>query len=233
MYERYVLPEQSVAEREFLPAKAWWKFEPRFNVSAGQYVPSLRRHEGITEAVMMRWGLVPAWAEGTPLPEPTTLAKLSRVEGSEIFRGAWYAGQRCILPVAGFYAWQMTAARYRQPHFVQLPDRPVFGLAAIWDRSESEDGDVIESCAIIGVAANELLAAVAHPSRGMPAILRRRDYQAWLHGTAAEAMAALQPYRADWMLAYPVSPRINSVAADDPGLIRPVAAAESTNLSGR
>ena len=33
-------------------------------------------------------------------------------------------------------------------------------------------------------------------------------------------MAALQPYKASWMHAYPVSPRINSLAVDDPTLIR-------------
>jgi hypothetical protein len=35
-----------------------------------------------------------------------------------------------------------------------------------------------------------------------------------------EARGALQTYNADWMCAYPVSPRVNSTEADDPGLIR-------------
>jgi putative SOS response-associated peptidase YedK len=222
MCERYVLPDQLAAEREFTPDKAWWKFQPRFNVSAGQFVPAVRRHDGQTEAVMLRWGLIPAWAEGVPPAEPTTFAKSNRLEQSEIYRGAWETGRRCILPAAGFYAWQLTAALYRQPHYMRLIQRGVFGFAALWDRSESDEGDVIEGCAIIGVAANELLANLATTQRRMPAILRRRDYAAWLDGNGAEAMAALQPYRADWMEAHEVSPRINAVGVDDPALIQPL-----------
>jgi putative SOS response-associated peptidase YedK len=95
-------------------------------------------------------------------------------------------------------------------------------LAAVWDRSVSEEDDVIESCSVIRVPANDLLADIAGAGARMPAILRRRDYQTWLRGTPVEAKAALQPYNPAWMHAYAVSPRINSTAPDDASLIRPV-----------
>ena len=38
MCDRYVLSDQVAAEREFLPAKAWWKFTAKFNVAARQFV---------------------------------------------------------------------------------------------------------------------------------------------------------------------------------------------------
>jgi putative SOS response-associated peptidase YedK len=98
----------------------------------------------------------------------------------------------------------------------------VFGLAAVWDRSETEDGDVIESCSVIRVAANELLAGIANSDARMPAILRRKDYDTWLRGTPAQAKGALRPYNPAWMTAHAVSPRINSTVPDDAGLIRPV-----------
>jgi putative SOS response-associated peptidase YedK len=103
---------------------------------------------------------------------------------------------------------------------VRLLGRTVFGLAGVWDRSVGEDDDVIESCSLIRVPANELMTDIAN-SR-MPAILRRRDYQIWLRGTPVEAKATLQPYKPNWMQAYAVSPRINSTAPDDPDLIRPI-----------
>jgi putative SOS response-associated peptidase YedK len=95
-------------------------------------------------------------------------------------------------------------------------------LAAVWDRSVSEDDDVIESCSIIRVPANPLLADISNSDGRMPAILRRRDYDTWLRGTPVQAKAALKPYNAAWMHAHPVSPRINSNAADDAGLIQSV-----------
>jgi len=222
MCDRYVLPDQVAAEREFLPALAWWKFTPKFNVAAQQYVPAIRMHDGQAEGMMMRWGLIPSWAEGRPTGDPTASTDMDQLERSNIYRMPWLSGQRCILPVSGFYAWQLTRANYRQPYFVRLVNRSVFGLAAVWDRSVSEDDDVIESCSIIRVPANALLADIANSDARMPAILRRRDYDTWLRGTPVEAKAALQPYNPAWMHAYPVSPRINSNAADDAGLIHPV-----------
>jgi putative SOS response-associated peptidase YedK len=222
MCDRYVLPDQIAAEREFLPTQAWWKFTAKFNVAAQQYVPAVRVHDGQTEGMMMRWGLIPSWAEGQPIEHPTACAEIDRLERSNIYRMPWLSSQRCILPVCGFYAWQLTRANYRQPYFVRLSNRSVFGLAAVWDRSVGEDDDVIESCSVIRVPANDLLAEIAISDARMPAILRRRDYDTWLRGTPVEAKAALQPYNPAWMQAYAVSPRINSTEPDDAGLISPV-----------
>jgi putative SOS response-associated peptidase YedK len=171
---------------------------------------------------MMRWGLIPASAEGRATQAPLTV-DLEGILDSPIGRGPWLESQRCILPIAGFYSWQLTNAKYRQPFFIRLLDRSVFGLAAIWDRSESDDGDVIESCSIVCVLANDLMMSIANTDRRMPAILRRKDYQTWLRGTPVEAKAALRPYSERSMQAYPISPRINSTEPDDPGLIQPAA----------
>lgn len=221
MCERYALPEQIAAEREFTPDQAWWKFTPRFNVAANQYVPAIRMHQRQSEAVMMRWGLIPAWAEGKFEGVPPVRVAVDEIEKSTAHREAWRAGQRCILPVAGYYVWHLTSARYRQPYFVQLTDRSVFGLAGVWDRSEGDDDDVIESFSVVCVQANDLMQRFTTAEPLMPAILKRRDYSAWLRGTPRDAKAVLQAYRADAMEAHAVSPRINSPSADDPALIRP------------
>jgi putative SOS response-associated peptidase YedK len=221
MCERYALPDQLVAEREFVPAQAWWKFAARFNVAAHQHIPAIRLHQGQSEAVMMRWGLIPSWAEGKSNGEAPTSIEREQINRSEVCRPAWLNSQRCILPAAGFYAWRLTSTKFRQPYFVRLLERSVFALAAIWDSSVGDDDDVIESCSVITVPANELVATVANTTRRMPAILKRRDYEVWLRGTPVAAMRALKPYRADQMEAYAVGPRINSIAADDSGLIRP------------
>ena len=221
MFKRYVLPHQLAAEREFLPSQTWWQFEPRYNVAAHQYIPSIRVHDRQTEAVMMRWGLIPSWAEGKPVGDPPISVDADQIQDSIAHQEPWLNSRRCILPIAGFYVWQLHPEKYRQPYFVQLTSRPVFGVAAVWDRSVSEEDDVIESCSVICVPSNELLSGIANTEQRMPAILRRKDYQTWLHGTPVQAHAVLRPYQPDWMQAHPVSPRINSTSPDDPGLIRP------------
>ncbi len=222
MCQRYVLSEPWIVEREFMPAAAWWKFEARYNVSAEQFVPAIRLHENQTEGVMLRWGMIPSWLEGRPEGPPRINVSAARVDSSRICGGAWVGGQRCIIPMAGFYAWQLTQEKHRQPYFVHVRDRDVFGVAGLWDRWVSEEDDVIESVTLISVPANELVSGIAGPVRGMPSILRRRHYATWLHGDPQAARSALQPYPAKWMRAYAVSPLINSSVADGPTLIRAV-----------
>src|SRR6185437_7386697 len=187
MCERYAVPDQDLAERELAPEHRWWKFSASFNVAPSRYVPAVRLHEARSEAVMMRWGLIPPWAEGDPSVAQWLRLSSNALERSPLFRGAWLNGRRCILPFAGFYTWRWTPAGYRQAYCVQIRERPVVGVAALWDRTEDEDGDVIEGCAIFTVLASAPLASIQTAPREMPAILRVEDYEAWLHGTPVEA----------------------------------------------
>lgn len=222
MCERYVMPEAEQAEREFGVARRWWQFSPSFNVGPSRYVPVIRMHDSEVEGVMLRWGLIPDWAEADASKACATTASVATVEHAPATRGAWELGRRCIVPMFGFYTWQRTWQGYRQPFFVRLVNRPVFGVAAVWDRTEAEDDDVIEGCALLTVPPNPLLAELHGAAIEMPAILDRHDYAVWLTGAPAVARAALKPLAPQLMVAHPVSPRINSRRFDDDQLIRPV-----------
>jgi putative SOS response-associated peptidase YedK len=223
MCERYVLPVQIDAEREFEPAQRWWRFATNFNVFFPQYVPVVRAHQGATEGVMMRWGLVPPEAEGVPLADERPDFEFERLGQTPESRDPWLGSQRCIVPMRGFYAWQLTSHRYRQPYFISLLDRMVFGVAAFWTRSEAGEDDVVESFSIITVPANPLITRITGPNGRMPAIVRRKDYGIWLTSTPVQAKATLHAYPDKWMGAHPVSPRVNSTQFNDASLIRPIA----------
>jgi putative SOS response-associated peptidase YedK len=222
MCERYVIPDQGRVEREFSPPERWWKFTASFNVAPGSYVPVIRRHDRDSEGVMLRWGLIPAWAEGDPAKADAPHAALRDIEHSAIFGDAWLEGRRCVLPVAGFYVWQLTPARHRQPHFVWLVSRPVFAVAGIWDQSVTEEDDVTQSCAMLMVPANSLIASLAGPQASMPAILGREDCESWLRGAPAQAKTFLRTYPGELMLTHAVSPRVNSLKHNDPLLMQPL-----------
>ena len=224
MCERYVVPDQELAERELAPECAWWRFSASFNVAPSRYVPAVRLHEGRSEAVMLRWGLIPAWAEGDVSAGEWLRLSSTELERSPLFRGPWLNGQRCILPFAGFYTWRLTPKGYRQPYFVQVEGRQVFGVAALWDRTEDDDGDVIEGCAILTVPGNAQLASIQTATREMPAILTPEDCATWLRGTPVEARALLRTAPEALLKSHAVSPRINSLDCDDVGLVRAVAA---------
>lgn len=223
MCERYVLPAQSDVERELAPAQCWWKFAASFNVSFPAYVPVIRAHQGASEGVMMRWGLIPPEAEGIPPADERPTFDAAKLGQTPESREPWLNSQRCIVPAAGFYAWQLRREGYRQPWFVGLLERSVLGFAAFWTRSVTEEDDVIESCSIITVPANPLIAAIVGAEGRMPAILRRKDYGTWLTGTPVQAKAVLQAYPEKWMRAHAVSPRVNSPRNNDASLVRPIA----------
>ncbi|HKU15762.1 MAG TPA: SOS response-associated peptidase [Steroidobacteraceae bacterium] len=223
MFERYVLPEAEQAEREFGVVRRWWQFAPSFNVAPSRYVPVVRTHEDEVEGVMLRWGLIPEWAEADASKACAATASFATLAHSSVTRGAWDLGRRCIVPMFGFYTWQRTGRGHRQPFFVRLVNRSAFGVAAVWDRTEPEEGDdVIESCALITVPPNPLLVEVQGCNADMPAILERRDYAAWLTGSATKAKSAIKSLPEQHVLAHPVSPRVNSLRNDDAQLIRPV-----------
>jgi putative SOS response-associated peptidase YedK len=67
--------------------------------------------------------------------------------------------------------------------------------------------------------ANALVAEIHNTKQRMPAILAVEDRETWLTGSADAAWAALRPYPADAMVAWPVSTRVNKPANNDEQLI--------------
>ena len=222
MSGRLVIPDRAEVERELSVAHPWWRFSVRFNVAVSQSIPVARMHERESEGVMMRWGFVPESAKGDVTPAGRTHVRVDALMSSEDFRSAWIHGQRGIVPLAGFYVWQRTQAGHRQPYYVRLVNRHVFGVAAIWERSVTDDDVVVDSCALLTVPANPLLAEIDNAASHMPAILHREGYDAWLRSSVTEASEFLETYPETRMVSHPVAPHVNDLAFDEPGLIQPV-----------
>jgi putative SOS response-associated peptidase YedK len=220
MSERLVIPGRAEAESELRVVHPWWQFSVRFNVAISHSVPVVRTHERETEGVMMRWGLVPSSAKGDLAQAKGGHVRSDVLQSAEAFRSAWFHGRRGIVPLAGFYLWQRTSAGYRQPFYVRLVNRLVFGVAVLWERSVNDDDDVIESCALVTVPANRLLAEIDEATDQMPAILRREDYDTWLGATIVQAQELLDPYPQTRMVTYPVGPYVNDLELDEPRLIQ-------------
>jgi len=223
MCERIVIPDRQEVEQELSVDNPWWTFSTRFNVAATHSVPAARMHDKESEGVMMRWGLVPAatrtpeGVQDVPLGMPSV--RSVAIESSDDYRTVWLYGQRCIVPLAGFYVWKRTGAGHRQPFYVRLVNRPVFGVAALWDRFVTDEDDVVEGLAIVTVPPNSLL---AETGAQMPAILHRDSYDTWLSGRPAEAKDLLNSYPPERMLTHAVGPHVNFLEYDDPSLIRPI-----------
>ena len=80
----------------------------------------------------------------------------------------------------------------KTPFYITCADQPVFGFAGLWDSSRGDDGKALESCTIITMPPNPLLAEIHNVKQRMPAILQSEDINAWLAGSADEAQRRSQ-----------------------------------------
>jgi putative SOS response-associated peptidase YedK len=122
---------------------------PRFNITPGQPVAVVRQQPRAEsrELALLRWGLVPAWADDPSVGRRLANARSETAATNPSFRRA-FRSSRCLVVADGFYEWRRATGR-KQPYFVGLQgDRP-FGLAGLGERREKHGGPV-ESCAILG-----------------------------------------------------------------------------------
>src|SRR5262245_1291682 len=84
---------------------------PRFNIAPGQPVAVVRqqpRAEG-RELALLRWGLVPAWADDPSVGHRLANARSETAATKPSFRRA-FRSRRCLVVADGFYAVPWVAA---------------------------------------------------------------------------------------------------------------------------
>lgn len=201
---------QELMDLRFPPPE---EMRPTWNMAPSQCTPVCRLDaQGNRQVVPMRWGFTPRWSkDGKPGP---INARSETAATSAMFKGA-YESRRCLVPVSGFYEWGQTVSGKR-PHYIRLPTSPAFSFAGLWERW-SDDDAAVDSFAVLTTRPNALLASI-HDR--MPVIVRREEYAAWL-AVGQPPAHLFEPFAAEHMEMYPVSSRVNSPRADDPGLCEP------------
>lgn len=116
----------------------------------------------------------------------------------------------------GFYEWKHEGKK-KQPFRVCRPDGKPFALAGIWEHGATDDGEVIDRCAVLTGPANGVVAPL-HDR--MPLIVPRESYGRWLsHGARTPELLKLIETDASALRSYPVNPIVNSAKNDDPRCI--------------
>lgn len=195
---------------------------PRYNVAPTDPILAVRvLSEDPTrrEAVFLRWGLVPAWAQEPTIGARMINARAETVAQRPAFRRP-FRSRRCIVPLSGFYEWKQES-RGKQPYYVCHRSGQPLAVAGIWDRWEGSAGEAIESCALITVPSNRLLEPI-HDR--MPALLKPEEWSLWLDPrTPLETVQdLLRPYPDEELRAYPVTRYVNDPRHEGPECIRPL-----------
>ena len=195
---------------------------PRNNIAPSQSVAAVRVAPAGTnrELALLRWGLIPSWSKDPSIGNRLINARAETAHEKPSFRNA-FKRHRCLIPANGFYEWQRLE-RGKQPFYIRMHDGRPFAFAGLWDRWESPDESVIETCTILTTAANDVLAPI-HDR--MPVILPPPDYDLWLDSGVSERerlSPLLRSFPAQEMEAFPVGPRVNNPKMDDTRCIIPL-----------
>jgi len=123
--------------------------------------------------------------------------------------------KRCLVVADGFYEWKKEGTTKR-PHRITLKNKELSGFAGLWDTWKSPTGEIVNSCTIITTTPNELMEPIHNR---MPVILPRDVEQVWLDQGIMDShflKSLLMPYPAELMIAYEVSPFVNSPKNNGP-----------------
>lgn len=216
MCGRYTLKTSAVELQRELNLDEAPQLEARYNIAPTQAAPIVTG-QATRRLVTARWGLLPSWAKDTRIAAKLINARSETLLQKAVFREL-VDKQRCLVPCDGFYEWKRHGTQ-RTPMYIDRADHGLLTMAGLWATWRSPEGMDVVSFTIITTAANEVVRAV-HDR--MPVFLDAQGRERWLAGPGKDELHELLcPWRGEGLEAYQVSPRVNSVAADDAACIEP------------
>ena len=193
--------------------------DARYNIAPGQDILTVIENGKGRIGTMMRWGLIPFWADDEKIGYRMINARGETVDEKASFKHA-FKQKRCLILTDGFYEWKKEG-KQKQPYRFGMKNKKPFALAGLWE-NWNKDGKAITSCTIITTGPNDVTEKI-HDR--MPVILPEDKLDLWLDSSmdqTQELKKLLVPYDADIMEAYPVSTAINSAKNEGKELIAPL-----------
>jgi putative SOS response-associated peptidase YedK len=197
-------------------------FPRRWNIAPQSDVPVVHEtRDGERIATLMRWGLLPHWAQDTSLGHKLNNARAESVADKPSFRQA-LRRRRCILPASGFYEWQALPAG-KQPWYISASSGEPLAFAGLFEAWRPDEATPwLLTCCVITTTPNTTMASI-HDR--MPVILPRAHWSDWLARGQQDATAVLPllvPAADDVLQVWPVARAVNRGSAEGEALISPL-----------
>lgn len=186
------------------------------NISPGQDICVLT-HETELKWNIQRWGFVPNWGNLVPKYRQTINIRVETLANRNFFNES-LRQRRCLILADGFYEWMLTS-NGKLPFYFHLKQNTPFFFAGIWNYSDHK-GELLPSCAILTVNANELVKPL---HERMPAILSLQNFRKWLDWDShdkQDILNHLTSFPGTEMECYRVSTKVNSNSCDSPDCIQ-------------
>lgn len=186
----------------------WPDFVPSYNVAPSTSIAAFKTRRGH----LMRWGMVPPWADSFDSKFATFNARIETVEQKPAFKNAWNRAQRCIIPMAGYYEWAGEKGS-KKPFYITDRNEACLGLVGLYEAWSDKQ----LSCTILTTAANKELASIHHR---MPIMITAEQVGDWIYGDNNKD-SVLQLDQPD-IVFYPVSKQVGNVRNNSADLIEPI-----------
>lgn len=218
MCGRFTLTAPAEQIRDLFDIKELPELAPRYNIAPTQDVVVIRGDENSRESAMVRWGLIPFWADDPSVGNRCINARSETVAEKNSFRRA-YQKRRCLIPTTGFYEWKKMGDE-KQPFYIYLKGSKLGAFAGLWETWKGND-ETIESCTILTTKPNDL---VAELHDRMPVFLEENTWDLWLaeHADDEDLRPLFGPLDSDKFDAHPVSSSINKATNDKPDLVEEI-----------
>jgi putative SOS response-associated peptidase YedK len=204
-------------------------FEPGYYFSAFSlpHLPVITNAD--PEAIQLfQWGLIPFWIKNdnkaNDIRFKTMNARAETLNQKPSFK-APFKYKRCLIISHGFYEWH-TFNNKKFPFYLKLKNDQPFAFAGIYDSwTNKTNNNQHFTFSLITTSASPLLAKIHNTKKRMPVILEPSVEKKWISDNIPlqDALNLLQPYNDDALVAYPISPLINSrnENKNTPALIKP------------
>jgi putative SOS response-associated peptidase YedK len=196
----------------------------RFNIAPTEEVLAIVAEDGVREARMLRWGLIPWWSKDLKGGARMINARLESVASKPAFKELIATSSRRALQIAdGYFEWLKPEQRNdrakagpRQPFFFQVDDGAPFAFASLWTPARI-NGEHIESVTMLTCdsSANAVVAAI---HERMPVILTDEESQrAWLDPALCteDALALCGALPANRLSVRPANPVVNKAGVPE------------------
>jgi putative SOS response-associated peptidase YedK len=227
---RYSLATPNPAEvRARFPLGESVEIRTRHNVAPGDEVLAVTTdRDGNPRGELLRWGLVPSWAERPDTGLKMINARIETVAERPAYRRA-FERYRCLIIADGFYEWRRTGGGAKQAFHITRADGRLFAFAGLWSIWHGEDEHTLRTCTILTTAASR---AIAPLHDRMPVILDPSAESTWLDRDQppARLRELLVGLEASETALRPVGPAVNDARYDGPECLAPPVEAGQTAL---
>jgi putative SOS response-associated peptidase YedK len=228
---RYTLATPDPAElRARFPVGEAVEIRRRYNVAPGDDVLAVTTdREGQPRGELLRWGLVPSWANVPNSNLKMINARVETVAERPAFRRP-FGRFRCLIVADGFYEWRPPSdSGPKQPFHITRTGGAPFAFAGLWSIWHGEQDEKLRSCAILTTAANS---AIAPLHDRMPVILAPDAEAAWLDPSTPRGalLEILAPLPSPQTALRPVGLAVNDARYDGPECLAPASASAQPTL---